>query len=119
MFFRSPLPSLGLLKTVTLVLAILLPMSWPRTLPNNLEISTKALAGSGTAYDYANLLADLSDIASLGRKSAPMMRWRSRSRGLWCGRGEARRFRQCLLQSAGKTKMIATPQTRGSARVSI
>src|SRR5580704_13011319 len=29
MFFRSPLPSLGLLKTVTLVLAILLPMSWP------------------------------------------------------------------------------------------
>ena len=29
MFFRSPLPSLGLLKTVTHVLAILLPMSWP------------------------------------------------------------------------------------------
>src|ERR1700741_2444142 len=30
MLFRSPLPSLGLLKTVTHVLAILLPMSWPR-----------------------------------------------------------------------------------------
>jgi hypothetical protein len=29
MFFRGPLPSLGLLKTVTHVLAILLPMSWP------------------------------------------------------------------------------------------
>src|ERR1700752_4739155 len=33
MFSRSPLPSLGLLKTVTHVLAILLPMSWPRTDP--------------------------------------------------------------------------------------
>jgi hypothetical protein len=29
MFFRSPLASLGLRKTVTHVLAILLPMSWP------------------------------------------------------------------------------------------
>jgi hypothetical protein len=27
-------------------------------LRHDLEISTKALAGSGTAYDYANLLAE-------------------------------------------------------------
>jgi hypothetical protein len=41
----------------------------------------------------------------------------SPSRGLWCDQSEARRFRHCLRQSAGKTKIAATPQTRGSARV--
>src|SRR5260221_138472 len=74
MFFRSPLPSLGLLKTVTHVLAILSPMSWPRFVtyvlatdpPERPESLTKVIKRVA-APDPGVGIADTLRLAGLGR----------------------------------------------------
>jgi len=71
MFFRSPLASLGLLKTVTHVLAILLPMSWPCFVTDVLATdptgARKEACLTGLS-GYRNATHDVGDAPSASRR---------------------------------------------------
>src|SRR5260221_6410720 len=84
MFFRSPLPSLGLLKTVTHVLAILSPMSWPRFVtyvlatdrsgeaPGPVGRRTRRAPGSANSLNIlAPVLSRAVDVAALSGTNSP------------------------------------------------